>query len=46
MMRWEYCSVLIDPDWFLQSVLNQYGLEGWELVCVENHHAIFKRRLP
>ena len=36
MVKWEYTSILIQPDEMKQgdTRLNQYGKEGWELVSV------------
>ena len=36
MVKWEYTSVLIQPDKMKQgdARLNEYGEKGWELVSV------------
>ena len=43
--RWEYkFFIVVMGDG--QKRCNDLGLDGWELVNVENYNAYFKRRLP
>ena len=45
--RWEYKLVPRQEARFgpIQQFLNYFGSEGWELVCLEYDHFIFKRKL-
>ena len=44
-MRWEYRRRVVAP-WREARVLNQMGLEGWELCAVWWWWFYFKRPLP
>lgn len=49
MKRWEYRE--LNMQGVAASDLNEYGADGWELVCVtpypgEGVYAYFKRELP
>jgi hypothetical protein len=52
--RWEYGTFSADADRDPTPILNQLGLEGWELVSVPmgsgsysgRHYFYLKRRLP
>jgi len=40
--RWEYATAPLISH-ALQQILNQWGSDGWELVCVVDNVAYFKR---
>ena len=42
MTRWEYATAPLITH-ALQQILNQWGSDGWELVCVVDNVAYFKR---
>lgn len=42
MTRWEYATVPLISH-ALQQILNQWGADGWELTCVVDDVAYFKR---
>ena len=48
-VRWEYNNVNMwdnfNSNWNVQRA-NELGQEGWELVAIQSHNWIFKRRLP
>ncbi len=49
-MRFEYKAVNIDSrdypySWDRLTILNNYGYDGWELVCVHENEFIFKRQI-
>jgi hypothetical protein len=33
MKKYEYKCVLILGKWNIERILNEYGKQGWELVC-------------
>lgn len=39
---WEYATAMLVSH-ALQQILNQWGSDGWELVCVVDNVAYFKR---
>lgn len=41
---WEYATAMLVSH-ALQQILNQWGGDGWELVCVVDNVAYFKRPL-
>lgn len=42
MTTWEYATAPLISH-ALQQILNQWGSQGWELVCVVDNVAYFKR---
>ncbi len=42
MTVWEYATAPLISH-ALQQILNQWGSQGWELVCVVDNVAYFKR---
>ena len=42
MTAWEYATTPLVSH-ALQQILNQWGDDGWELVCVVDNVAYFKR---
>ena len=42
-MKWEYKAIIPENDFVPESLMNELGQEGWELVYVDNGIAYFKR---
>jgi hypothetical protein len=47
--RWEYRLVAAPQGRHgpteIETILNRYGAEGWELVCLGSENNIFKRKI-
>ena len=50
VLKWEYCTVNVkrmqdEKREIIDSQLDLFGLNGWELVTVYNNELVFKRPL-
>jgi len=43
-IQWEYTVKTVALTTELSTILNEYGLAGWELIQVNGNFAIFKRQ--
>ena len=44
MVKWEYL-IIINNEFIVDSDLNHYGCQGWELISFQNGKIYFKRKI-